>query len=93
PSPPPPPTTRSTEGVSVGDTVQVRYVDGDQARIVMTITRERSDVDKGLVNMNAALAGALLDAEEGDEVEVLNGPYMRRAVIEKISKARTESAH
>lgn len=93
PSPPPPPTTRSTAGVSVGDTVRVRYIDGDQSTIVITITRERGDVDNGLINMDAPLAGALLDAEEGDEVEVLNGAYMRRAVIEKISKARMESTH
>lgn len=81
---PAPPPTRTTGGVSVGDTVRVRYVDGDQATIVITITRERTDIERGLVNVNAPLAGALLDAEEGDEVEVLNGAYMRRALIEKI---------
>jgi hypothetical protein len=32
------------------------------------------------------LAQTVLDAEEGDEIEVLNGSYLRTAVIEKVIK-------
>lgn len=32
------------------------------------------------------LAEALLDAEEGDEIEVLRGSYLRRAVVERVIK-------
>ncbi|MBI1194144.1 MAG: DUF4011 domain-containing protein [Bacteroidetes bacterium] len=81
-----PRTKSESVGVEIGDTIRVRYIDGDQSTVVITITRERGEVGSGLINKDAPLARALIDAEEGDEVEVLSGAYMRRALIEKVTK-------
>lgn len=73
-------------GVAVGDTVRVRYLDGDGKVLLLTISKAKSDISSGVINFEAPIAKALLGAEEGDEVEVLNGPYVRPAVIEEIKK-------
>ena len=76
----------SIHGVAVGDTVRVRYLDGDCKVMQLIISATKSDLGSGIVHSEAPIAKALLGAEEGDEVEVLNGPYVRPAVIESISK-------
>lgn len=76
----------NSRGVAVGDTVRVRYLDGDGKTLIVTITKSKSDISGGLVHYEAPIAKALLGAEEGDEVDVLNGPYVRPAVIEEIKK-------
>jgi transcription elongation GreA/GreB family factor len=52
----------------------------------ITISRAKSDPSQGIVNHETPVAKALLGAEEGDEVEVLVGSYVRPAVVESIIK-------
>ncbi|MFG1384518.1 DUF4011 domain-containing protein [Xanthobacter versatilis] len=73
-------------GVAIGDTVRVRYVTGDRKVLMVTISASKSDLGQGVIHHEAPIAKALLGAEEGDEVEVLNGPYVRTAVVEEIFK-------
>jgi very-short-patch-repair endonuclease len=73
--------------VAIGDTVRVRYLNGDGKTLQLTISKTKSDIANGVVHCDAPIAKALLGAEEGDEVEVLAGPYVRPAVIESITKA------
>jgi RecA/RadA recombinase len=88
----PPPTSSKplkhtdNRGVTVGDTVRVRYLNGDGKVLMVTISTAKSDLDKGVIHYEAPIAKALLGAEQGDEVEVLNGPYVRPAVVEEIIK-------
>ncbi len=73
--------------VAVGDTVRIRYLDGDRKVRELTISREPSDLDRGIVNLGAPIARALLGAELGDEVELLIKTQVRRAIIERITKS------
>ena len=70
--------------VSVGDTVRVRYLTDDKRIVQFTISRDQSDPSHGVIHCDKPVAKALLGAEEGDEVEVLIGSYLRPAVLEKI---------
>jgi len=73
-------------GVAIGDTVRVRYLTGDCKVLMITISVATSDPGQGVIHHQAPIAKALLGAEQGDEVEVLNGPYVRPAVVEEIIK-------
>ena len=73
-------------GVGVGDTVRVRYVNDSSKTIQVTISNSRSDPGNGVVYFETPIAKALLGAEEGDEVEVLVGSYVHRAVVEAVQK-------
>jgi hypothetical protein len=53
----------------------------------VTIGKAQSDTSRGIIHYRAPVASALLGAEEGDEVEVLVGSFIRRALIESISKS------
>ena len=50
------------------------------------ISRSKSDPSQGIIHCETPIAKALLGAEEGDEVEVLVGSYVKPAVIEQIIK-------
>jgi transcription elongation GreA/GreB family factor len=73
--------------VAIGDTVRVRYPTGDRKTLQLIISKTKSDIVNGVVHCDAPIAKALLGAEEGDEVEVLTGRYVRPAVVESIMKA------
>ncbi|MCB1526945.1 MAG: DUF4011 domain-containing protein [Hyphomicrobiaceae bacterium] len=73
-------------GVQIGDTVRVRYLDQDKKMLQVTITTQTSNTALGLIHFEAPIAQALLGAEEGDEVEILVGSYVRAAVVEKITR-------
>ena len=73
-------------GVAIGDTVRVRYQTGDCKVLMITISATKSDPGQGVIHYEAHIAKALLGSEEGDEVEMLNGPYVRSAVVEAIVK-------
>ncbi len=73
-----------SDRVSIGDTVRVRYLTDDKHVVQFTISAERSDPTKGVIHYKSPIAEALLGAEEGDEVEILVGSYLRPAVLEKI---------
>ena len=70
--------------VPIGDTVQVRYVADDKKVVQFTIRKNESDPSNGVVHYRKPIAEAQLGAEEGDEVDVLVGSYLRQAVLEKI---------
>lgn len=72
--------------VEVGDTVRVRYLTDDKRTIKVTISDAQSDTSQGIIHHRTPMATALLGAEEGDEVEVLVGSYIRPAVVENILK-------
>jgi hypothetical protein len=73
-----------SDRVSIGDTVRVRYLTDDKHVVQFTISAERSDPANGVIHYKKPIAEALLGAEEGDEVEILVGSYLRPAVLEKI---------
>jgi transcription elongation GreA/GreB family factor/very-short-patch-repair endonuclease len=73
--------------VEVGDTVRFRYLTDDKKIIRVTISKAQSDASRGIIHYRTPVASALLGAEEGDEVEVLIGSYIRSALIESISKS------
>ena len=76
--------------IVVGDTVRVRYLSGPEATREVMISNEFSDPDRGIVHVGSPLGRVLLGAEEGDEIEVLIGSYVREAVIERVIKGKTE---
>jgi transcription elongation GreA/GreB family factor len=70
--------------VSIGDTVRVRYLGQDRSVVQFTISADSSDPENGIVYFKKPIAEALLGAEEGEEIEILVGSYVRQAVLEKI---------
>ncbi len=78
------PSAKSERRVEVGDTVRVRYLTDEKRTVKITISNTQSDPSRGIVHRQTPLASALLGAEEGDEVEILVGRYIRPAVIENI---------
>ena len=84
---PPKPAPNIERRVEIGDTVRVRYLTDDQRTVKITISKTQSDPSRGIVHHGTPVASALLGAEEGDEVEVLVGSYIRPAIIETITKA------
>jgi very-short-patch-repair endonuclease len=80
-------TTREERRVEVGDTVRFRYLTDERRTIKVTISKEQSDTSHGIIHYRTPVASALLGAEEGDEIEVLVGSYIRPAVVENISKS------
>ncbi len=73
-----------TNRVMVGDTVRVRYLSDDKRVVQLKISLEQSDISNGIINYKMPIAEAILDAEEGDEVEILVGSYLKPAIVEKI---------
>lgn len=80
------PRAKDERRVEVGDTVRVRYLTDDKRTIKITISSAQSDTSQGVIHYRTPVASALLGAEEGDEVEVLVGSYIRPAVVESITK-------
>ncbi len=60
-------------GVQVGDTVQVRYLDRDGTVLRFAISDNRHAPDEGVIHRSEPITRAVLDAETGEEVEVLVG--------------------
>ena len=79
------PNAKSERRVEVGDTVRVRYLTDEKRTIKITISNTLSDPSRGIVHHQTPVASALLGAEQGDEVEILVGSYIRPAVIENIA--------
>ncbi|WP_080654903.1 DUF4011 domain-containing protein [Bradyrhizobium japonicum] len=85
---------RDERRIEIGDTVRFRYLTDDKKVINVTISQRQSDASQGMVHHLTPVASALLGAEEGDEIEVLVGSYIRPAIIERVSKgtARRENS-
>jgi transcription elongation GreA/GreB family factor len=69
----------------LGSKVRLRYLDRGQETYQFTIVKEHSLPERGLVNQSAPLAKAVLDAEAGDEIEILLGSLIRKAVVESVA--------
>ncbi len=76
--------------ISVGDTVHVRYLSDTQTIIKVTLSEKLNAPDQGIVHVKEPLGRALLGMEEGDEIEVLIGSYLREAIIERVTKAAAD---
>lgn len=75
------------DGVTVGDTVTVRYLSGSQSTLTLEVSDKINDPDNGLVGPDSPLGEALLGVEEGEEIEFLAGNYIRRILVESVVKA------
>ncbi len=75
--------------VSVGDTVRIRYLSGENTVLEVVLSNELNSPNQGIVHINRPLGQALLGMEEGDEIEVLVGSYVRKAIIEKVIRGTT----
>lgn len=73
--------------VEVGDTVTFRYLSGSQFSVTVTISAVFSDANRGVIKQEHPLAVALLGSEEGEEVEVMIGSTVRKALVERVVKA------
>ena len=71
--------------VAVGDTVRVRYLSSTEP-IEITLSDKTNAPDRGIVRIDRPIGRALLGAEEGDEIDILIGSYVRQAVIERVIK-------
>ena len=87
---PPEPETLNPDGVAIGDTVTVRYLSGSQSTLTVEISDKINDPDNGLVGLHSPLGGALLDVEEGEEIEFLAGSYIQRILVESVVKAEAD---
>ncbi len=76
-----------TPFIEIGDQVRVRYLTGQSQNVIqVTISDRQNDLEKGIIGAHEPLATALLGAEEGEEIEVLAGSYVRKAKIENVVK-------
>ena len=72
-------------GMQVGDTVRVRYLDGDETVLRFTVKPNRHAPEDGIIHQERSIARSVLDAEASEEVGVLVGSYLRRAIIEEVT--------
>ena len=71
-------------GIQVGDTVQVRYLDGFKRVVRFAIDHNRHAPEDGIIHKDMPIARSVLNAEPGEEVEILVGNYLRRAIVEEV---------
>lgn len=74
---------RDDDCIRVGDRVRVRYLSGGNT-VEVTLSEFAGAPERGVVGMEQPLGRALLGAQEGEEIEVLVGSYIRKAVIERV---------
>ena len=77
-----------SNGVGPGDTVYVRYLNDPERILKVTLSERQNDPSSGIVSTFEPLGEALLGSEEGDEIDVLIGSHLRRAVVEKVERER-----
>jgi hypothetical protein len=82
----------SETAVEVGDRVRIRFLTGDKKTLEITFTDGENDPENGNININEPLGRAVIGAEEGDEVDVLVGSFIRNTLIESITKGTAEVA-
>ena len=77
---------QTVSGIGAGDTVRVRYLSGDQRIVQVTLSATINAPREGIIHVDQPLAQALIGADVGDEVELLVGSYVRKAIIENVEK-------
>ncbi|WP_165793869.1 DUF4011 domain-containing protein [Hyphococcus luteus] len=84
-------TSNPSPFIEIGDQVRVRYLTGSQSTLQVIINDKLNDPDNGIISAHEPLATALLGAEQGEEIEVLVGSYVRKALIENVVKAENRT--
>lgn len=76
--------------IEVGDRVRVRYLSGTgSTHNEVTLSDKTNDPDRNVVHIKEPLGHALLGAEEGDEIKI----HLREAIIERVTKSKTEGTN
>jgi very-short-patch-repair endonuclease len=86
-----PPQASGGSFIELGDVVSIRYLTGTRSTLTVTLSSKKNDPSNGIVHANEPLGTALLGAEEGDEIEILVGSLIRRAVIEQVDKTGAQT--
>jgi len=73
-----------SESVRVGSTVKLRKI-GDGHKIEITLVETGHDPDRGMIGIHTPLGEALLDAQEGDDIEYRAGPYLQEVKVLRIT--------
>ncbi|SCA55941.1 conserved hypothetical protein [Candidatus Terasakiella magnetica] len=71
--------------VKVGDRVLVKYLEGTQSELEITLSDKENIPSKRIVHIDEPLGEAVLGAIEGEEIEVWIGGQERKARVEKIT--------
>ena len=66
----------------------VRYLNEPEIILIVTLSEQQNDPPNGIIGTFEPLGEALLGSEEGDELDVLIGNHLRRAVVEKVERER-----
>jgi transcription elongation GreA/GreB family factor len=67
----------SGQVIKVGSRVKIEKVSEGGRKMAFTLVRDAHDPDNGRIGVHTPLGEALLDAQEGDELEYQAGPYVR----------------
>jgi very-short-patch-repair endonuclease len=79
-------------GIKLGDKVVLVFSD-DQKRISARLVDGANDLEKGRLSINSVLGRAVLEAEEGDEVDLhLENGAQRKVLIESLDKGIYQAA-
>ncbi|MEP3629187.1 MAG: DUF4011 domain-containing protein [Hyphomicrobiales bacterium] len=81
----------NTIRVQIGDLVTLRYQDLIGDRFQFTISEKKSDPANGIIGNGSPIAQAILDAEEGEIVDILRGSKFVQAEIESISREASKT--
>jgi transcription elongation GreA/GreB family factor len=73
--------TPSVRTVGVGDKVRLRKLDETGAEMMVTLSTDQHSPEEGLISTNTPLGEAILDAEEGEEIEYQVGSYIRKVEV------------
>jgi transcription elongation GreA/GreB family factor len=74
------------DGVGPGDTVYVRYLNDPGKTLKVTLSEQKNDPSNGIIGTFEPLGEALLGSEEGEEIDVLIGNIVRRAIVDKVER-------
>ncbi len=77
-------------GVMVGDTVRVRYLNGDGKVLLVTISTTKTDLDKGVVHHETPIARALLGLSRGTRLRFSTAPTSGPRSLRKSSSVQNE---
>ena len=72
--------------MEVGDRITVRYLSGEQSVREITLSDKQNDPENGIVHIQKPLGRALIGAEKGEDIEILVGNVVRKAVVVDIVK-------
>ena len=82
----PPEPNPTPPAINVGDRVTVEKLYDDRGKMVVRLDERENAPDKGKISVATPLGAALLDAEEGEEVEFLIGSHIRSVRVLSIER-------